>query len=425
MHTTSGRWGYGLFLALLTALLWGILPIKLKQVLQVVDPITVTWYRLLVSGGLLFAWLAAQRRLPSIRKLAPRGKGLVLVAVLGLMGNYVLYLIGLKLLSPGTAQLVVQIGPVLLLVASVFVFRERFSVGQGMGLLVLLAGFGLFFNQRLEELLTSLGTYTTGVLTILLATSIWVFYALSQKQLLTVWHSQQVMMVIYLSCAALLTPWVHPLEALQLTPVQGWLLLACCLNTLVAYGAFAEALAHWEASRVSATLALTPLVTFVAVALAALVWPEYVHAEDINALGYVGAVTVVFGSALVALGPSLMAGWRARRARLAGTGYRAVNPCRPAPACSLAAPTGRTAHWSGTSTPRPPRARSCPRCKPSWQFLPPCHSRYAGSAPSPASTRAPGARPSAPHPARYPPRNAAGSCGNHRPAIRWIAAGYG
>ncbi len=83
MHTTSGRWGYGLFLALLTALLWGILPIKLKQVLQVVDPITVTWYRLLVSGSLLFAWLAAQRRLPSMRKLAPKGKGLVLVAVLG------------------------------------------------------------------------------------------------------------------------------------------------------------------------------------------------------------------------------------------------------------------------------------------------------------------------------------------------------
>ncbi len=220
MHTTSGRWSYGLFLALLTALLWGILPIKLKQVLQVVDPITVTWYRLLVSGGLLFAWLAAKRRLPSFTRLAPRGKGLVVVAVLGLMGNYVLYLIGLNLLSPGTAQLVVQVGPVLLLVASVFVFRERFSLGQGVGLVILLAGFGLFFNERLEELLTSLGTYTTGVLTILLATSIWVFYALSQKQLLTVWHSQQVMMVIYLSCAALLTPWVHPLEALQLTPVQ-------------------------------------------------------------------------------------------------------------------------------------------------------------------------------------------------------------
>lgn len=316
MHTTSGRWVHGLLLALLTALLWGILPIKLKQVLQVMDPVTVTWYRLLVSGGLLFIWLSAKRRLPPFTGLGRKRTGLVALAIFGLLGNYVLYLIGLKLLSPGTAQLVVQIGPVLLLVASVFVFRERFSWGQGMGLVVLLMGFGLFFNQRLAELLGSLGTYTTGVLTILLATSIWVFYALSQKQLLTVWNSQQVMMVIYLGCAALLTPWVHPLEALQLSPLQGWLLLACCLNTLVAYGAFAEALAHWEASRVSATLALTPLVTFVAVALAAWLWPEYVHAEQINALGYIGAVTVVLGSALVALGPSLLASWRARRARL-------------------------------------------------------------------------------------------------------------
>ncbi|TDF81163.1 DMT family transporter [Pseudomonas sp. H9] len=317
MHITSGRWVYGLSLSLLTAFLWGILPIKLKQVLQVMDPITVTWFRLSVSGGLLLAWLAASKRLPSFRRLGRKGWGLVALATAGLVGNYVLYLMGLNLLSPGTAQLVVQLGPVMLLVASVFLFKERFSLGQGIGLMILLLGFGLFFNQRLEELLTSLSVYTTGVLTIILATTIWVFYALSQKQLLTVWNSMQVMMVIYLCCAVLLTPWVHPLEALQLSPVQGWLLLACCLNTLVAYGAFAEALAHWEASKVSATLALTPLVTFVAVALAAWFWPDFVHAEQINTLGYLGAMVVVLGSVLTALGPALVAGWRARRVRLA------------------------------------------------------------------------------------------------------------
>ncbi|PZW86925.1 EamA-like transporter family protein [Pseudomonas sp. 2848] len=51
MHISSGRWVQGLLLALLTAFLWGILPIKLKQVLQVMDPVTVTWYRLSVSGA--------------------------------------------------------------------------------------------------------------------------------------------------------------------------------------------------------------------------------------------------------------------------------------------------------------------------------------------------------------------------------------
>jgi drug/metabolite transporter (DMT)-like permease len=317
MHVSSGRWVYGLFLALLTALLWGILPIKLKQVLLVMDPVTVTWFRLTVSGGCLLIYLAAVGRLPRWRALGPKGIWLVPISVCGLVGNYVLYLIGLNLLSPGTAQLVVQMGPILLLIASVFVFKERFSLGQGLGLLVLLIGFGLFFNQRLTELLTSLSDYTAGVLTILAASAVWTFYALGQKQLLSVWNSLQVMMVIYLFCALLLTPWVHPLEALELTPLQGWLLLACCLNTLIAYGAFAEALAHWEASRVSATLAITPLVTFVAVAWAAWVWPEYVQAEQINGLGYGGALLVVLGSALTALGPSLMAGLRARRQRIA------------------------------------------------------------------------------------------------------------
>ncbi|PLP86663.1 EamA family transporter [Pseudomonas sp. FFUP_PS_473] len=317
MHISSGRWVYGLFLALLTAVLWGILPIKLKQVLLVMDPVTVTWFRLLVSGGLLLAFLGATRRLPSVRALGRNGRFLLLLCVGGLIGNYVLYLIGLNMLSPGTAQLMIQMGPVLLLISSVVVFKERFSLGQGIGLVILLLGFGLFFNQRLDELLTSLGIYTKGILIILLAAAVWTFYALGQKQLLTVWSSPQVMMVIYLICALILTPWAHPLEALQLSPLQGWLLLACCLNTLVAYGAFAEALAHWEASRVSATLAITPLVTFGCVALAAMLWPGYVQPEQINGLAYIGAVIVVLGSVLIALGPSLIAGWRARRVRLA------------------------------------------------------------------------------------------------------------
>ena len=70
MHVSSGRWLYGFLLALTTTLLWGVLPIMLKQVLQVMDPYTVTWYRLLSAGLVLFCWLAAKRRLPSIMALS-------------------------------------------------------------------------------------------------------------------------------------------------------------------------------------------------------------------------------------------------------------------------------------------------------------------------------------------------------------------
>ncbi|MDP3977707.1 MAG: DMT family transporter [Pseudomonas sp.] len=317
MHISSGRWLYGLFLALLTSLLWGVLPIKLKEVLQVMDPVTVTWYRLLVAGSILLAYLAAARRLPRFRPLGRKGAWLLALAIAALSSNYVLYLMGLSLLSPGTTQLVIQVAPILLLISSLFVFRERFSLAQGMGLAVLLCGFVLFFNQRLGELLTSLSEYTAGVLIVLLAAVVWAFYGLAQKQLLTVWNSLQVMMVIYLACALLLTPWAQPQQVFELSALQGWLLFACCLNTLVAYGAFAEALAHWEASRISATLAITPLVTFGAVALAASWWPDHVQPEQINWLAYGGAALVVLGSALTALGPSLMASLHARRVRLA------------------------------------------------------------------------------------------------------------
>ena len=54
-----------------------------------------------------------------------------------------------------------------------------------------------------------------------------------------------------------------------------------------------------------------------AVAVAAWLWPDFVQAEEINALGYAGALVVVLGSATVALAPSLIAGLKARRVRMA------------------------------------------------------------------------------------------------------------
>jgi hypothetical protein len=121
--------------------------------------------------------------------------------------------------------------------------------------------------------------YTAGVLMVLLASTVWVFYALGQKQLLTVWNSLQVMMVIYLFCALLLTPWVHPLEALQLSPLQGWLLLACCMNTLVAYGALPK---RWRTGKPRGSVRRwrSRLGDLCAVALAAWWWPVRACRDD-------------------------------------------------------------------------------------------------------------------------------------------------
>jgi drug/metabolite transporter (DMT)-like permease len=315
MHVSSGRWIYGFVLAMVTTILWAVLPIMLKEVLKGMDPYTVTWYRLFTAGVVLFVWLAWRRRLPSIRALSVTNRWLLAVAILGLTFNYVLYLMGLSRLTPGTMQLMIQVAPIMLMLGSMWVFRERFGLGQLIGLLVLLVGFVLFFNQRLGELFTQMTSYTLGILITIGAALTWALYGLAQKQLLTIWSSITVMMVIYLACSALLLPLTAPASILQLTKLQFWLLVGCCLNTLVAYGAFAEALVHWEASRVSATIATTPLFTFAMVAVGSMLWPSVIKPELLNNLAYLGALLVVSGSALVALAPSLIQNLKNRRLR--------------------------------------------------------------------------------------------------------------
>lgn len=315
MHITSGRWLYGFLLALTTTMLWGVLPILLKQVLSNMDAVTVSWYRMLSSGVVLLIYLAVRGKLPSLRGLSITNRWLLLAAALSLAFNYVLYVHGLDRLTPGTMQLMIQIAPIMLMLGSMLVFKERFGMGQLIGLGVLLAGFALFFNQRLEELFTQLSEYTLGILITLAAAFAWALYGLAQKQLLTVWSSLSIMLVIYLACAVLMTPLATPSQIFQLSQLQLWLLLACCVNTLVAYGAFAEALMHWEASRVSATVATTPLFTFALVALGATLWPAVIKPEMLNSLAYVGALLVVSGSALIALVPRLLEQWKVRRLR--------------------------------------------------------------------------------------------------------------
>ena len=109
------------------------------------------------------------------------------------------------------------------------------------------------------------------------------------------------MLFIYVFASFALAPSSSPSLLLNLSWLQ-WLLLAyCALNTLIAYGAFAEALNHWEASRVSAVLALTPLGTFITAMIVAWQFPDYLAPENLDLLSWLGAIVVVIGSMVISL----------------------------------------------------------------------------------------------------------------------------
>ena len=71
------------------------------------------------------------------------------------------------------------------------------------------------------------------------------------------------------------------------------MLVFCALNSLIAYGCFVEALEHWEASRISAVLATTPLITVGAITVGAPIFPEVIAPDPLNMLSVAGALLVV------------------------------------------------------------------------------------------------------------------------------------
>ncbi|MBF0280513.1 MAG: DMT family transporter [SAR324 cluster bacterium] len=300
MPSSSRRsWKTGVLLALGTTMLWGMLPIGLKALIRYMDPYTITWYRFLSASILLFVILALRQHFFSIFRITGKHAGLLALAAFGLCGNYILYLLGLDRTDPGTAQMVIQISPICLLLGGVLLFKEKFSRRQWSGFGFVLSGLALFFHQRLTEIFTSLSSFTSGILFIIAAALVWAIFGLVQKQLSQFYGSQHIMLVIYTSGAFVFFPFATPNQVENLDGTGIILLTFCCLNTLLAYGGFAEALARMEASRVSAIIALTPLITLGFMSLTTAFYPDLIAFEPLTALSIIGSFTLVTGSIII------------------------------------------------------------------------------------------------------------------------------
>lgn len=292
----------GFWLSLLTASMWGILPIFLKLCLQVMDSSTITWYRFAFASVVVFVVLASSRALPRFNRLGKNGMIMIILAAFALVVNYVANVQGLEYIDAETVQIVMQLAPFMLMLGGVLIFKESFSRVELSGAGILLVGFFLFFSQRIGLLLTSLNEYSFGVAIIAFAAVAWAGYALTQKVLLRTLTAKQLTLLIYILGVIILLPFANLTSLMHMNGLQLFALLFCCLNTIIAYGAFTEALNVWNASKVSAVLALSPIFTFISMEGAVLIWPEHFVASDLDNWSYIGALVVVLGSVIVALG---------------------------------------------------------------------------------------------------------------------------
>ena len=131
-----------------------------------------------------------------------------------------------------------------------------------------------------------------------LAAVCWTGYAIMQKILLQEFTSQETMLAIYWLGTMLFLPFCDFSTLGQLTSTQWALLAFCGVNTIIAYGCFAEALVHIEASRVSATIAVTPLFT---VGIVQFIPIAGINVEPLGFVSLLGALLVVAGSITTAV----------------------------------------------------------------------------------------------------------------------------
>ncbi|WP_150539892.1 DMT family transporter [Actinobacillus vicugnae] len=296
----------GFSLALLATATWGSLPMMAQQVLKYMDAQTLVWSRFVVAAVVIVFVLFITRRLPKLTELSLKDWGWCVLGVIGLSINFVLFADALNYISPTTNQVLWQLAPFSMILCGVLFFKEELKFFQKIGFALLIIGLIAFFNDHFDQIL-QFDTYAWGILLGAGASTIWVMYGIAQKLLLKKLNSQQVLMVIYIGCSFLLAPLSTPSQLVSLSGFPLICFIYCCCNTLIGYGAYSEALNHWDTSKVSVVTTMIPIFTMLFALIGHHFFPNTFANPDMNFISYIGAFIVVLGAMLAAVGDKFFA----------------------------------------------------------------------------------------------------------------------
>jgi len=136
----------GIVFASIAALMWGVLAIALKVALNYLPAETLAWFRFAVAFIILgFYHVIFQRKSLKIL-LKPPLLSLVAAVFLGL--NYFGFIYGLSFTSPGSAQIFIQTGPLLLAIIGIFIFKEKIGIRKISGFIVVTGAILVIYSRR-------------------------------------------------------------------------------------------------------------------------------------------------------------------------------------------------------------------------------------------------------------------------------------
>lgn len=284
----------GLLFASITAFFWGFLAIALKVAAGIMDPLTIVWFRFLVAFSVLLVIFAFTK--PEYLKILKNPPLYLIIGSMGLGINYVAFLYGLKLTSPATAQIIIQVGPIMLGIVGLVFFKEKISRRQALGFVIAGLGLVLFYHQTLTQIVENEDMFNMGILWILVAAMGWVTYATLQKILVKKYPAQQLNLFLFGLPILLFLPFIKPGEFLELTTGNWLLLIYLGLNTLIAYGSLSLAFKYLEANKVSVIITMNPIITFISMGVLAYIEVSWIVPEIFTPERIIAALLVIVGA---------------------------------------------------------------------------------------------------------------------------------
>jgi drug/metabolite transporter (DMT)-like permease len=287
----------GIGLTSITMFMWGFLAIVLKVISRDLSPISIVWFRFLLAFMILFFYYFFSVR----KKISILGKPplMLIFAALFLGFNYLGFNVGIHMTTPGNAQIFTQLGPVLLALAGIFIYREEISSLQIIGFLLIIVGLILFYFQQITFFTDKILQYNKGIVWVIFGAIYWALYAILQKEMVQDFPPQQLNMVIYGFPAIFFFPFAD-FKAISTLGWIDWILLIFSgINTLIAYGTLSAAFKYIEANKISVIITLNPIITFITLEILKQFNVSWIKPENLNLISASGASLVLIGAVLV------------------------------------------------------------------------------------------------------------------------------
>ncbi|MCJ8338972.1 MAG: DMT family transporter [Pseudomonadales bacterium] len=314
MQNTDHHFKFGLFFALTAVVFWGVLPIALKLSATFIDPVTLTWFRFFVAFLVSLVLQKLSGNLYQFKRLQNIDWLKLTLAAIFSVFNYVSFVYALDYLQPGPAQLTFQTAPFFLAFGGMLFFKERLSAVQMTCFATLALGMLLFFHPHLDFSNTQTNQLWIGILIVQFSALSWTSYALLQKSMISKLSPGNILLYIYGAGLLLMIPFSDFSYFPKMDTNQWFIAVFCALNTLIAYGSFAQSMKYWPTAQVGATVTLAPVFSFIftAMVVAQGWWPTLIKSNPIDMLSLAGIILVIGSVICVQLMPIIARRYKAK-----------------------------------------------------------------------------------------------------------------